>query len=169
MNPVETIQHIRDLCEDAANRPTYLTFVSIAEWCEKQMRAMNPASEPDRAGQHTPKPWKVETRTRSFISGMSAKYETFIVTHNNGTRGKLICEGGNSQRGFVEENEANIRLIAAAPELLEACQTARAYVAHGRLPQDQGADTPNALQLETERREYVARMLDSSVRKALGR
>jgi len=117
---------------------------------------------------HTPKPWIVETRSRLLTPGIPDTYDVFVVTHTDETRGKLICEGGNAERGFVDENAANMRLIASAPELLEACQTALAYVVHGRLPQDQGADTPNALQLERERREYVARLLESAIGKALG-
>lgn len=42
MNATETLLHIRELTEDAAHNPQYLTFHTIAEWCEKQMRAMTP-------------------------------------------------------------------------------------------------------------------------------
>lgn len=41
MDPKETINHIAELCEDAGNKPSYLTFQTIAEWAHKQMDYMN--------------------------------------------------------------------------------------------------------------------------------
>ena len=42
MNAIETISHISQLAEESKSNPQYLTFHMIAEWCEKQMRAMVP-------------------------------------------------------------------------------------------------------------------------------
>jgi hypothetical protein len=39
MDPKETLKHIAELCEDAKNKPQYLTFLTIHEWCEKQMES----------------------------------------------------------------------------------------------------------------------------------
>ena len=39
MNPKETIKHIAELAAEAENNPTWLTFQTIREWCEKQMDA----------------------------------------------------------------------------------------------------------------------------------
>ena len=51
--------------------------------------------------------------------------------------------------GTVDEQYANARLISAAPDLLEACKAARAYLVDGLgLAYDEdGNDTPEVLQL----------------------
>lgn len=41
MNPKETIKHIQELAAEAGDHPTWLTFQTIHEWCEKQMDAYN--------------------------------------------------------------------------------------------------------------------------------
>jgi hypothetical protein len=40
MNPKETISHIKELCEDARDKPQFLTFYQIAEWCHNQMQSL---------------------------------------------------------------------------------------------------------------------------------
>jgi hypothetical protein len=63
---------------------------------------------------HTPGPWAVDTRYGSC----------FVTAHDS--RG--ICSAGSysdtseDPTKLLAENEANARLIAAAPELLMACQ-----------------------------------------------
>lgn len=63
---------------------------------------------------HTPGPWQFTTNMYG-IDNM----QVYGVEDKNGPSGVANC-------GYGEGSEANARLIAAAPELLEACQ---AYVA----------------------------------------
>jgi len=59
---------------------------------------------------HTPAPWKFKD------TGASAK----IISADGGTIATIIV----TSKGTPEEKKANARLIAAAPELLEAAQKA---------------------------------------------
>jgi hypothetical protein len=59
----------------------------------------------------TPGPWEVSDNPR----------ETTIV----GKNGSFICE---VQTHLLEEELANARLIAAAPELLDACKKVKSYL-----------------------------------------
>ena len=52
-------------------------------------------------------------------------------TEVNSFNGTAIAECGMSQMATIEEREANARLIAAAPELFEACKMARTEIAKG--------------------------------------
>jgi hypothetical protein len=62
---------------------------------------------------HTPGPWKVDRRSRRFGA------ETIRLTVWKGVKSlEMIC----AIAGDDSESEANARLIAAAPELLEACK-----------------------------------------------
>lgn len=61
---------------------------------------------------HTPGPWL------SFKAGG--------VYSENGR--EIIFSAHNTRSGSAEEREANARLIAAAPELLEACRRALALI-----------------------------------------
>ena len=98
---------------------------------------------------HTPGPWE--------LRGWSVKCPT------NNFRVARIGEADKALRQFGDyedmeaECRANARLIAAAPELLEACQTVLAGIERG-LPID--ADTVNGL--------VVAR-LRTAIDKAKGR
>ena len=58
--------------------------------------------------QHTPGPWE-----KFFYKG----HETWMV---RGGKGLTLAELANHE---TEDSEANARLIAAAPDLLEACQS----------------------------------------------
>lgn len=60
---------------------------------------------------HTPGPWKIRQRG----GGLTPQIWT-------GERG--ICRLDDAGRGLSLQTDANARLIAAAPELLEACQDA---------------------------------------------
>lgn len=80
------------------------------------------ASAPVHAFVHTPGPWGVEQTTVSnWIGRMRAdgsKIE-YIVAHTD--RDSLRDE-------VLVRNDANARLIAAAPDLLEACKAALAAI-----------------------------------------
>jgi len=67
---------------------------------------------------HTPAPWEIE--------GTTKRGNPHIITA--GKKGWVIAEITNQELGgkydlTPERSEANARLIAAAPELLEACQS----------------------------------------------
>ncbi len=65
--------------------------------------------------EHTPGPWRV------FKGGVSGR-----IIGIGELNGEGVCDCGfGVWRGGSEEAEANARLIAAAPELLEALQKAR--------------------------------------------
>jgi hypothetical protein len=65
---------------------------------------------------HTPGPWE--------IVGMKKEPQTVgaIVSYHSYRDGKYVC--GMSVCIYGEEAEANARLIAAAPDLLAACERA---------------------------------------------
>lgn len=74
----------------------------------------------------TPGPWQISTENQTII-----KQDMSLIGLPNG--GVLIGSAcGHESSGFfptTDQAAANARLIAAAPELLEACQTALAFVA----------------------------------------
>ena len=61
---------------------------------------------------HTPGPWRVQVTGHSFV--VEAHTHTEVIS---------VDENGNPCR-WSEYNEANARLIAAAPEMLAALETA---------------------------------------------
>ena len=70
---------------------------------------------------HTPGPWTA--------NGADVAKPYYI----NGPDGEVIVNGSNEEYGVI--GRANARLIAAAPELLEACMTADSILqvpGHGR-------------------------------------
>ena len=71
---------------------------------------------------HTPGPWRVQATGHSFV----------VEAHTH-TEAISVDENGNPCR-WSEYNEANARLIAAAPELLEALQRLSAQCTRLRLP-----------------------------------
>ena len=73
---------------------------------------------------HTPGPWEYLTETTyagdyPYSVGHKVKIGNEILT--------ISCHGYGADK-FFEEAAANARLIAAAPELLEACKDALAFV-----------------------------------------
>jgi len=64
---------------------------------------------------HTPAPWKAE-KTKFIYNGQT-KYS--VIADDDGFSRRIICETPFTKR--YNDHEANARLIAAAPELLEAC------------------------------------------------
>jgi len=65
---------------------------------------------------HTPGPWKVANKTYPFVYAIDPVCDV--------NRFDLLINGGctSSGRTKPEELMANARLIAAAPDLLEACK-----------------------------------------------
>ena len=63
---------------------------------------------------HTPGPWKIEVE-------LGSRHGEFLIAKDAGDRGRGIAVA-ETRTGSGSER-ANARLIAAAPELLEACQT----------------------------------------------
>jgi hypothetical protein len=61
---------------------------------------------------HTPGPWWIESRARTAIN-KGPKHIAMVNFYNGGNEETDVRE---------EEHEANVHLIAAAPDLLEACQ-----------------------------------------------
>lgn len=65
---------------------------------------------------HTPGPWRVE---RAYTGT-----NRFPISHDIDSTARGILAEANGQGGTEQENLANARLIAAAPLLLEAVQSA---------------------------------------------
>lgn len=65
---------------------------------------------------HTPGPWKADIGT------------TFVAVHTKGNK-KTVHINTNPEKGR-DEAEANVHLIAAAPEMLEALGDARDALGH---------------------------------------
>lgn len=61
---------------------------------------------------HSLGPWKIDSRIKSGISDATGQKHVAMVNWFN-------CADDESRRIIKEEHEANTRLIAAAPELLE--------------------------------------------------
>ena len=81
-----------------------------------------------RTAKHTPGPWQVEPRTENGTYYVS-------IPRKDGT---IFTSSWVAQVGpFNDEDEANARLVAAAPELLEACEDMVALLAR-ELPTDLG-------------------------------
>lgn len=62
---------------------------------------------------HTPGPWNIEFRPEHW----ERRWE---ISESDGA---CICVGDDWETPFRSEGDANARLISAAPDLLEACQT----------------------------------------------
>jgi len=76
------------------------------------------------AHKHTPGPWKVLNARKEDWLGRPLEYWT--VTADDGD--KWLCASPEWDPEHEAESEANARLIAAAPELLEAIVLALPYV-----------------------------------------
>ena len=84
---------------------------------------------------HTPGPWIVDLRTGCFAILKQTDKMTclcgandYAIAFQNG-RGKESSPG--AYRYLTDEQEANARLIAAAPELLAAMEAAREFITDG--------------------------------------
>lgn len=70
------------------------------------------------AGKHTPGPW-VEN---SFTDPGTPPYDQAPLRQVYGVEGGVVVGIARIERNHTEEGQANARLIAAAPDLLEACK-----------------------------------------------
>lgn len=106
---------------------------------------------------HTPGPWKIKPLTKPYDTeneGAGRFIEKFRITMDvPGCPGveSILAETCGSHT--EEEHEANARLIAAAPDLLEACKAARTIDTVAR----------------TSDREAIMTLLDSAISKAEGK
>lgn len=75
---------------------------------------------------HTPGPWEIASHPAD--SRPEEIVKRFPVDGNTG----LICELTHSL--YREHQLANAKLIAAAPELLEACKAMKHYGIKGKMP-----------------------------------
>ena len=112
--------------------------------------------------EHTPGPWIVDLRTGCFAILKQTDKRTCLcganddaIVFQNG-RGKESSPG--AYRYLTDEQEANARLIAAAPELLAALEAAREFIIDGMamgfvgMPED----------------ENILEVIESAIRKAKG-
>ena len=81
--------------------------------------------------EHTPGPWEVTGRNRLYISPISLQCQD----NESGSSGSDIGKGSQIYtKRTIKEAQANARLIASAPDLLEACQ----YVVNYHREHDSG-------------------------------
>ncbi len=79
---------------------------------------------------HTPGPWCVDATKATGAYGVRTDYDTHPGHDYAGGYGSQICSMIPSNSDFPqEERNANARLIAAAPDLLAACQQVLSSVA----------------------------------------
>ena len=80
--------------------------------------------------QHTPGPWTYQ-RLQPYMKGCSIGTGDLAIP----TAGTLIATAWNTTKGLSgpqdAETEANARLVAAAPELLEAAKVAHRWLSSG--------------------------------------
>ena len=69
---------------------------------------------------HTPGPWKAVQHDRGWWTVLQGAWD---ISHNEASRPGVVASSKYSVMS-IPENEANARLIAAAPELLEALKGA---------------------------------------------
>lgn len=67
--------------------------------------------------EHTKGPWQISPYTETSVQGAN------INRHICSTGGPQIMAGKDGSTDWLGENEANARLIAAAPEMLEALKS----------------------------------------------
>ena len=79
-------------------------------------------SESTETVQHTPGPWHVNEET--VTKGHTVPHRQLRVLGDNQPHGAvLVCTFPETMTGQPPKTEANSRLIAASPDLLEACST----------------------------------------------
>jgi hypothetical protein len=78
----------------------------------------DPLAKPVEAASFTPGPWKCGPFQNRESEISASLWKSFAVVF------------GNSDPDLNNQGKANARLIAAAPDLLAACQTAKKALAH---------------------------------------
>lgn len=115
------------------------------------------------ASAHTPGPWIVEDLPASQ-STTGAFPETTISAHANedGSEGVILAfvNRWDECPDCREEWQSNARLIAAAPDLLAACEGARTRLAHEAFKSGSGVGDRRAYEAEIDR---IHAMLDSAI------
>ena len=87
---------------------------------------------------HTPGPWAIGNT--HFVPGFSPDGMDWIIAIRNTETGFACIAQGSTK----EKAEANARLIAAAPDLLEACIDAAKFIMQGHGDQIAIWDTLNS-------------------------
>jgi hypothetical protein len=78
---------------------------------------------------HTPGPWRILEKSRKMRSSIEIAHNhgktfTIMAYPPEGSQHRVCVIDGPSNRDLYSVCTANARLIAASPELLEACQDA---------------------------------------------
>lgn len=90
---------------------------------------------------HTPGPWHIaENEDNSFGR---VTFRTICATSENGTPFQLCLNSNYENLEQAEERKANANLIAAAPDLLEACKQTWHYIHACKRPGDGDRDNPS--------------------------
>lgn len=113
--------------------------------------------------------WHVETRE------CGGKTISAYVTHNHPTRyfeSAVLSESGIVAQGIgatVEESETNAHLIAAAPDLYEACKEAIYSFAHGVGAMSSRESDPANAERNINEAARIQRLLVDAIAKAEGK
>jgi len=94
---------------------------------------------------HTPGPWTIKQQ------GFPNKMTLLEIASEKIDRPTIICSRNWRNQDLTDEIIANANLIAAAPELLEACETIAQMLDSGELCRDISRD---------EDRDFAIRMLE---------
>jgi hypothetical protein len=79
----------------------------------------------NETGKHTPGPWKARKAGELTVEGSATKFPNHVVYEYKDNLGRRCTAFVAHCDSATLENEANARLIAAAPELLTELQKAR--------------------------------------------
>jgi hypothetical protein len=93
----------------------------------KHTEKVTPLAEREAKASHTPAPWELCNRTNAIVweQDWSNGKQFLISSHSVLKKGRAIEP---LTREEAEEHKANAHLIAAAPELLEALEAAKAHM-----------------------------------------
>jgi len=88
--------------------------------------------------QHTPGPWQaIKWSSHAQTTVVTAPWAAVIRLGKHFKSGAVIAECQGARSGYLDdEAEANARLIAAAPELLEALEQQMHMIRDGWIPPD---------------------------------
>ena len=83
---------------------------------------------------HTPSPW-VANQRREFYNGLPQPFQIWKIDLDEPENSRFIARLSDA---WDDEQRANARLMAAAPELLEALQAAQVLIAADIIRDDAG-------------------------------